>query len=534
MKLNKSLRFKYFLCLLMISVLLVLSFSLYTQDRNLKTYNSQAEDAGISEVQRITGRINENYADVRDIISSLFFSTYDGLNCIDLIFERERDSQEPSYSERLYHYRMFKYICSNLLENAKHVEGVYLFCENGSTYSYMMTNDYGIERNYQEESWYQTLENGSAVEVAEMIRLNKTVYGQGDTCLLVARKYLTMKNQSLGILAVVCSNSIFDEISSQDEGLPWGNSRIINQAGELVYGDLEEGTVKEEELAQISENEKGIILTDNIRQALVYGSLDINDWKVVSMLSFDVSYNNYLQNTRILCLLIALDILLIFVIVFWMDGLYVRPIVRLARGMNDAAQSGFVSDNIYRDREDEIGVLYAYYEKMLLQINRLIEEKYESEIKILRSRLRNLTSQINAHFIFNTLENIASLAQLENQKQISIMSKALGDMLHYSMDIKGDFVRLDEEINHTGQYLNIQEIRFGSRIDLILELDPKARERKVMKFMLQPVVENAIEHGLTGEKESWEITLSARRQDGKMIIKVAEMALAWQKKYWKR
>lgn len=522
MKLNKSIRLKNFFCLLTVSVLPVLFFSLYTQDRNLKSYNQQIEDISSAEVQRITERINKNYEDVQDIISSLIFSTYDGRNCIDTIFEREREETAVSYSDRLYNYRMFKYICNNLLENAKHVEGVYLFCENGHTYSYMVNKDYGIEKTYQEDTWYQTLQSGSTVDVIEMVKLNKPVYGQGDSCLLAARKYLTMKNQSQGVLAVVCSNSIFDEISSQEEELPWGSSRIITKEGELVYGALGAEVMTRQELKEISDNEKGIILTDNIRQAFIYGSLDINNWKVVSVLSFEASYDVYLQNNRMMFVLIIFDILLIIVMVFWMDRNYIRPVVCLARGMDSAAQSGFVAGNAYKDREDEVGILYAYYEKMLYQINQLIEEKYESEIKILKSRLRNLTSQINSHFIFNTLENISCLAQIENQKQISVMSKSLGDMLHFSMDFEGDFIRLEKEIAHTRHYLDIQEIRFGSEIKLSLKLSGVAGERKVMRFMLQPIVENAIEHGLVGKETPWVITLTAKQQEENMILSVED------------
>mgnify|MGYP002231287177 CR=1 FL=1 len=88
------------------------------------------------------------------------------------------------------------------------------------------------------------------------------------------------------------------------------------------------------------------------------------------------------------------------------------------------------------------------------------KEKYESQINILKSRLRNLTSQINSHFLFNTLENISCLAQLEGNKQIVIMTKSLGDMLRYTMDIDGDYITLEKEIGQMQRYLNIQEVLF--------------------------------------------------------------------------
>ena len=140
----------------------------------------------------------------------------------------------------------------------------------------------------------------------------------------------------------------------------------------------------------------------------------------------------------------------------------------------------------------------------------------------MKSRLRNLTSQINAHFIFNTLENISCLAQIEGNRQIVTMSKSLGDMLRYSMDFEGDVIRLEKEICHIQQYLNIQEVRFGNEISLKLELEEGTRERKVMKFMLQPIVENAIEHGMAGKEFPWSIAIRSYCKDKELYIEVAD------------
>ena len=109
-------------------------------------------------------------------------------------------------------------------------------------------------------------------------------------------------------------------------------------------------------------------------------------------------------------------------------------------------------------REDEIGTLYRGYEKMMKEIHMLIQEKYVSEIKYLNSKLQSLMSQINAHFIFNTLENISSLAYLEENAQIATMSKSLGDMLRYSIDYEKDEEKLKTEILHIEQYIKYRKL----------------------------------------------------------------------------
>lgn len=525
MKFLKKIRFKYLWSLLSVSIIPILLFSFYSLRSNRSFYNNQIEQASKNEVRRITTRINDNYADVQNLLGSLIFSTYDGVNCMTSLCEQEGVGKSITKSQRLKNYRMFKYICTNLLENARNVDGVYLFCENGHVYSYMVSQNYGLERQYETDEWYQTLLNsGSSLEIADMVDISTNIYGSEGSCFVAARKFQSVKGKETAVLAVVCKESIFDDVSS-DNNLPWGNSLIIDGEGNAVKGKWEDTTLTREQLGKLCAAESGssgMIRTADVRTAFVYGTLNINDWIVVSDISFESFYDVFMQNSMMLILLIILDVAAIVLIVFYMDRNNVRPIVRLAKIMGNTAQQGFLFHNEYEGREDEIGILYAYYEKMIHQIDTLIQEKYENEIKILKSRLRNLTSQINAHFIFNTLENITCLAQIEGNKQIAVMSKSLGDMLRYSMDVEGDCIRLEKEIVHISNYLNIQEVRFDNEIRLKLMLEEGTEKRNVMKFMLQPIVENAIEHGMANQSEPFWITISTERMGEDLVIRVQD------------
>lgn len=221
-------------------------------------------------------------------------------------------------------------------------------------------------------------------------------------------------------------------------------------------------------------------------------------------------------------LLLGMDLIFVLFISLWMERQAISPIVHLAKVMDNVSDQNFQFNNEYKGRQDEIGILYADYEKMLNQIDMLIKEKYESQINILKSRLRNLTSQINSHFLFNTLENISCLAQLEGNKQIVIMTKSLGDMLRYTMDIDGDYITLEKEIGQMQRYLNIQEVRFGNEIKLELDLEEGVSKRKVMKYMLQPIVENAIEHGMSGKEFPWKLLITAKHEGNDMYIVVKD------------
>lgn len=532
MKFVKKIRFKYLVGLLSVSIVPILFFSFYSLQSNRKFYNTQIEQASRNEVRRITNRINGNYEDVKNILNSLLFSTYDGENLMTTLCSQEALGNNVTPSQRLKNYRMFKYICSNLLENANNVDGVYLFCENDHVYSYMVNQNYGIERQYKNDDWYNELINStSSLEISDMVNINVNVYGNTGNCFLAARKFQSVKNDHTAVLAVVCKDSIFDDVSG-DNNLPWGKSLIVDGDGNVVWGECDDINLTQDELKQLSMKENddsGMLHTDDVQKAVIYGKLDINDWVVVSDISFESFYDVFMNNTYILIILIILDVIAIVWIVVYMDRKHIRPIVHLANIMGTSTEQGFLFHNEYKGREDEIGILYAYYEKMLNKIDTLIKEKYENEIKILKSRLRNLTSQINAHFIFNTLENISCLAQIEGNRQIGIMSKSLGDMLRYSMDVDGDFVRLDKEIEHISNYLNVQEVRFDNEIYLNLMLEKGTEKRKVMKFMLQPIVENAIEHGMGNQEEPFVITIAACMDDEDMVIRIADSGVGMDK-----
>ena len=100
MKLVKSIRLKYIMCLLSVSILPVLFFGVYTEFNNNTFYNKQVESASRNEIHRISSDINRNYEDVRDLISSLIFSTYDNINCITNIAQQEGGEKEPTYSRQ--------------------------------------------------------------------------------------------------------------------------------------------------------------------------------------------------------------------------------------------------------------------------------------------------------------------------------------------------------------------------------------------------------------------------------------------------
>lgn len=165
------------------------------------------------------------------------------------------------------------------------------------------------------------------------------------------------------------------------------------------------------------------------------------------------------------------------------------------------------------NRTDEIGTLYNQYQTMLEENNHYIKSEYENKMILMDTQMKALESQINAHFLYNTLEAINSLAEIEGAEDISVMALALGDMFRYSIKTKGALVTLEKELAHVKNFVAIQQIRFDNGFRFEMDVPEELYSCRILKLILQPLVENALYHGLLHCNAGSSIYLSARKEN---------------------
>lgn len=152
---------------------------------------------------------------------------------------------------------------------------------------------------------------------------------------------------------------------------------------------------------------------------------------------------------------------------------------------------------------DEIAVIDHYFNDMVKKLNDLIEDNYIQQIEKREAELDALQFQINPHFLYNTLASINSMASVRGYNEISEITEKLGDMFRYSINSSSaEFVTLKEELEHIKNYIDIENIRFGNKIQIYLDVDYHLNNLKVLKFILQPIVENCIKHGFINLKKT--------------------------------
>ncbi|MEK8130578.1 sensor histidine kinase [Paenibacillus filicis] len=204
-----------------------------------------------------------------------------------------------------------------------------------------------------------------------------------------------------------------------------------------------------------------------------------------------------------------------------------RPIVSLAREMRLAHVHSFEMKTV--QNRDEIGLLETGYNSMMRRIKELIEGEYQHQIEVKNAQLMALQAQINPHFMYNTLHLIGGMALGKNAPEIYKIIHVFGDLIRYSIGSDEDMVSLEEELKHTRNYLFIQEHRFVGRCTISLAVDERALESRLPKFTLQPIVENAFEHGLQRREGAWRLEIRVRRVGGRVLLMVKDEGMGMER-----
>ncbi len=148
----------------------------------------------------------------------------------------------------------------------------------------------------------------------------------------------------------------------------------------------------------------------------------------------------------------------------------------------------------YQERRDEIGRLHRHFDRMARDYDRVVRDNYENQLFIQEAQTRQLKAQIRPHFLYNTLQSIYCMAQADGQPQIAAMTDALGKMLHASLSDQRDVVPVRDDWIIAREYMRIQLLRYGDRLQIAYEIPPALESTLVPAMTLQPLVENAVQH----------------------------------------
>jgi sensor histidine kinase YesM len=206
----------------------------------------------------------------------------------------------------------------------------------------------------------------------------------------------------------------------------------------------------------------------------------------------------------------------------WLYTVYLmRPIQRLTQGMSLVGKGNF---NISLDEDTvdrDLRQIFIGFNTMVAEIRTLIRTVHEERLLVKSSQLEALRYQINPHFFYNTLQTIEAIGEVRMVEEVRIIARSLGKLFRYNT--QGDSeVYLYEEIDQMDNYFSVEKIRFGDKISWELAVPPEVRECRVLKFLLQPLIENAVVHGFRSITRKGFVRISVVLKGGDLEISVED------------
>lgn len=254
---------------------------------------------------------------------------------------------------------------------------------------------------------------------------------------------------------------------------------------------------------------------------MVSQKLHIQDWRLIG--SFCMESRKALEPyyTTAILLIMCLNIIFVFICSVFLTKLIFAPLSKLENHMVLVEEGKFVEMAV-DEEQNEITSLKKVFNHMIRSIRNLIQKVKEEEQIIAKGKLDLIQAQINPHFLYNTLDAVSALALVEDHENCFRMTQALGTFYRNSLNSGLDFVTVADELECIKSYMLILNIRYGNRISMEYDIEEEIRDLYIIKLLLQPVVENAVHHGIKENGGQGIISIRGYRDEEELIFIVSD------------
>lgn len=379
---------------------------------------------------------------------------------------------------------------------------------------------------YAETKWYQELVVQGEDVVLTSSYVQNLIEGQYNWVISLGKVVREEEGDKVKALVLIDLNyssieGILNNVMPEEQGYIY----LLSDDGEMVYHPQQQlifNKVKREStgtIASINNGHKQI--GDKVYVVFESG---IERWKTVAVLDTTVVYRNTITNTVIYLVVALMAVALSFFVSYIFSGWFTRPVRKLARQM-EKVQNGDLSARVEVKSDDEIGHLGESFNVMTSRLGSLVERIVVEQEEKRHYELNALRAQINPHFLYNTLDSIIWMAECGKTDEVIDMTSALSKMLRASISNQKSGVTLGLELQNALNYLKIQKHRYVTKLDYAIRVDQSLYTKKAAHLVLQPLVENAIYHGIKSKEGGGRIVISAFEQAGdpkELIIQVSD------------
>lgn len=342
----------------------------------------------------------------------------------------------------------------------------------------------------------------------------------------VVRKIVDGLWNPIGLIAVEANISNMETQVAELDKVTRGKSLIVDQDGKVVYDSDQKLLTMDISQTMLFRNAKGAAgsFYDTVsgKQRLnIYSSSAKTNWKVIISIPVDELTRDVklTRNATLLATLIIIVVALIISIV--LSFALTKPLKQMIQLMKKV-QNGDLEVNFLVKRRDEIGLLGHQFNRMLARIRELIQDIYRIEEQKKEAELHALQSQINPHFIYNTLESIRMTAEINDDVEAADMISILGKLLRYSTGELTGQTTMKQELLYVRNYVELLNCRYPGRFVLQIDVPEELNEYNIIKLVFQPIIENAAYHGLDDSKEHMHLSIRCEFTAHKLLFHIRD------------
>lgn len=406
-------------------------------------------------------------------------------------------------------------LLSGLVKSSKDIDSIYIWDKNDnilitSSGNVIEDSDFSSSPVYREavlkgrmDEWIPNSQNSFIYKLSSDYFLTYVmpirIYSEG---LDVGYAFINIKEKAIfRYLDIVTFNGS-------------GNIMVVNDKGEIL--SLSDKSSQEVSMAFYSDYK--ILLSESadrfplkINKGNILAFLKRSETSALYYLAFVPVSNINMEISMLRNVIIVVCVLTIaFAIIvstFFTKSIFV-PINRLVAAMEQLVFEPNFDYYIKEKRKDEFGILYNHFNKMVIGMKQLFEQLFDEKLRKEKAQLKLLQAQINPHFLYNTLNSIYYISKLHNVNEITELSYSLANFFRISLSDGLEFITVREMLDQINYYLRIQNIRYKDQFELITDVDQELLDYPVLKFILQPLVENSIIHGMKNKNEKGVIDIT--------------------------
>lgn len=522
MKLFKKFVLTY--CILLIIPVLIISSYAYANLSNIITDN-------------FLNSASESFEQSLDYMNYTVYKIFDTSNTIvvnntvtDIL---TRDVESYALTDQIYDFsNLQSYLCS--FENNLDIKKINLYINDKFIYSSENVNFFkasSLEKTKAEDCIVST---NARFIWGPMWYLNENTVN--DTLfLLKSIKNPDDLSKDIGFIRINFRKSIIQDILDKISPLDDVFSFVINSDNKIIASsrdlkDLYDNSSIDLELIKNAAQLSNELTTfDDGKFYLQSAPIDKTDWYMVNVLSKSSILSTIKIQRNYLFIIVVLTSIMAIILAAYFVKLINKRLFQVIDGMRQVP-NGQLNKYIENDSSDEVGELIDNYNYMISKMSVLIDEQYKLGKEVKNAELKALQSQINPHFLYNTLDMINWMAHRNMNKEISIAVKNLAKFYKLSLNKGKDIVTIKDEVEHSKLYVNLQNMRYDNRITLTTRLDENLMNCSIPKITFQPIIENSINHGILGRgMEKGSILISGYISQNNLIIQISDDGIGIEK-----